>query len=111
MTTGCSETVTHKEKIPFSKGVVDLEVTSVGGALGDEQYKLTFDNGGNPQTFFRGSNFSEFHAGQRGGKFAIQMCKGWIDRAEAIGVGRSEANFEIVRLDLDWNCKEKAHEA
>jgi hypothetical protein len=107
---GCSETVTHRERIPFSRGNVELVITSVGSALGDERYELKFMNGSEAQTFFRGANFSEFQATERDGKFAIQMCKGWIDLAEPIGVGESD-NFNVVRLDLNWNCLDKRHAA
>ena len=107
--TACGSTVTHRERIPFSKGAVELVITSVGSALGDEQYELKFDNGGKSQTFFRGANFSEFHAFERGAKFNIQMCKGFIDHAEPIGIGNGE-KFALVRLDLNWNCIDPRHE-
>ena len=105
----CSETVTHRERIAFSKGAVELVITSVGSALGEERYELKFNNGGKIQTFFRGANFSEFNALEQEGKFTIQLCKGWIDLAEPIGLGENE-DFEVVRLNLDWNCKDKRHE-
>ena len=108
--TACGSTVTHRELIPFSGGKVELVITSVGSALGDEKYELKFDNGGTSQTFFRGANFSEFRAAERGAKFAIQMCKGFIERAEPIGIGQGE-RFKVVRLDLNWNCVDPRHEA
>ena len=107
---GCGETVTHRERIPFSRGNVELVITSVGSALGEERYELKFMNGNHAQTFFRGANFSEFKSAERDGKFAIQICKGWIDHAEPIGVGEGE-NFDVIRLDLNWNCLDKRHDA
>ncbi len=107
---GCGETVTHREMIPFSRGNVELVITSVGGALGDQRYELSFRNGNDKQTFFRGANFSEFAAAQKGSKLAIHLCKGSIDHAEAIGVGQGE-NYDVVRLDLDWNCRDTRQEA
>ena len=86
-----------------------MVVTSIGGALGDERYELRFMNGKNRQTFFRGANFSEFSAEEKGKKFSIHLCGGWIDHAEPIGVGQLE-NFFIVRLNLDWNCLDKKRE-
>ena len=105
----CGSTVTHRQIIPFSKGKVELVVISVGGALGEERYRLSFDNGGKQQEFFRGTNFSEFNVSERGSKLLIQMCHGGIDRAEPIGIGELEG-FRIVRLDLDWNCKDKSND-
>ena len=107
---GCGETVTHREMIPFSRGKVELVITSAGGALGEERYELMFRNGNETQTFFRGTNFAEFVATQKGNKFGIQLCRGSIDHAEPIGVGQGE-NFNVVRLDLDWNCTDKSRES
>ncbi len=106
----CGGTVTHRETIPFSRGKVELVITSVGGALGDERYELSFKNGNDTQTFFQGANFSEFAAAQKGSKLAIHLCNGFIDRAEPIGIGQGE-NYDIVRLDLDWNCADKSRES
>lgn len=89
---------------------MELTISSVGGALGEERYELEFRNGSKTQSFFRGSNFSEFNAAQTGNKFGIQLCKGSIDHAEPIGVGEGE-NFKVVRLSLDWNCADKSREA
>jgi hypothetical protein len=107
---GCSETVTHREMIPFSHGRVELVVSSFGGALGDERYDLKFKNGSDVQTFFSGSNFSEFSVAQKGKKLSIHLCAGSIEHAEPVGVGKGE-NFEIVRLNLDWNCADESTEA
>jgi hypothetical protein len=107
---GCSNTVTHRQQVPFSQGSATLVITSVGGALGEERYELSYNNGSHAQTFFRGANFSEFHAGERDGKFAIRMCRGWIDHAEPILVGNPK-DPQLVRLNLDWNCLDKSHEA
>lgn len=107
---GCGKTVTHQETIPFSRGKVELVITSVGGALGDEEYELKFHNGNHTQTFFRGANFSEFAAHEQGSKFTIQLCNGFIDRAEPIGIAKHE-EYGLVRLELDWNCKDKSREA
>ncbi len=106
--TACGSAVAHRERIPFSGGEVELVITSVGSALGDEKYELKFDNGGKSQTFFIGANFSEFRASERGSKFSIQMCKGFIDHAEPIGVDQGE-KFDVVPLDLDWNCADPRH--
>ena len=105
----CSETVTHREQIPFSHGKVELVITSSGGALGNESYTLRFKKGGKTQTFFRGVNFGEFAVAQKGEKLAIHLCRGQIDHAEPIGVGGED--FDVVRLDLDWNCTDKSREA
>ncbi|WP_156029848.1 hypothetical protein [Sphingomonas sp. URHD0057] len=107
---GCQGTVMHRESIPFSQGTAELVITSVGGALGEEKYELKYRNGDHTETFFRGANFSEFHAGERDGKFVIQMCKGWIDHAEPILYG-NRRNPQFVRLNLDWNCRDKSHAA
>ena len=106
---GCAAEVTHRQTVPFSKGHLELVVSSVGGALGEERYELKFQNQGEPRTFFRGANFSEFNVAERGGKLAIQMCRGLIDHAEPIGISSGDT-FQLVRLDLDWNCKEKSRE-
>jgi hypothetical protein len=102
--------VTHRETIPFSDGQVELVITAAGGALGNEYYELTFKNGDSAQTFFRGANFSEFAAAQKGNKFAIHLCNGLIDRAEPIDLGERK-NYDVVRLELDWNCTDKSREA
>ena len=62
------------------------------------------------QVFFRGANFSEFHVGERDGKLVIQMCRGWIDHAEPILTGNAK-DPQLERLNLDWNCLDKSHEA
>jgi hypothetical protein len=107
---GCRETVTHRQRIPFSHGNAELVITSVGGALGEERYELSYNNGSRKQTFFRGANFAEFNTGERDGKFVIQICRGWIDHAEPILVGNPK-DPQLVRLNLDWNCLDKSHEA
>ena len=98
-----------EEPIAFSTGAVELVITSVGSALGEERYELKVVNAGKIQTFFRGANFSEFKAFEQEGRLTIQLCKGWIDLAEPIGVGENK-DFQVVRLNLDWNCKDKRHE-
>jgi hypothetical protein len=106
----CQSTVTHRQRIPFSQGAAELVVTSVGSALGEEKYELSYDNGTRKQVFFRGANFSEFHVGERDGKLVIQMCRGWIDHAEPILTGNAK-DPQLERLNLDWNCLDKSHEA
>ena len=107
---GCSETVTHRENIPISHGTVELVITSVSGALGDERYDLKYKNGSEVETFFSGANFSEFSVAQKGEKLNIHLCRGWIDLAQPIAVGEGK-NLKIVRLNLDWNCINKGAEA
>jgi hypothetical protein len=107
---GCTDEVTHREKIRTSFGEVILTVSSVGTALDGERYDLTFRNGSKEQKFFTGWNFSEFHAGERGGKLLLQMCHGWIERAEPISVG-APTEPRLVRLNIDWNCKDQANDA
>lgn len=94
----------------MSGGKTKLVRTSVGSAIDGEKIELIFDNDGKHQRLFSGWNFSEFQAGERGGKLTIQMCKGWIEHAEPIAVGTGE-QLRLVRLDLDWNCVDKSHEA
>jgi hypothetical protein len=106
----CHNTVTHRESIAFSHGKAELVITSVGSALGEEKYELSYNNGDHTQTFFRGANFSEFHTGERDGILVIQMCRGRIDHAEPILAGNPK-DPQIERLNLDWNCLEKSHEA
>ena len=106
---GCGGEITHRERIPFSSGAVELVITSVGGALGDERYELISSPEGRSQTFFRGANFSEFSASQQGDVFALHFCKGWIDHAEPIMVGNKD-DLRLVRLSLDWSCSDKRHE-
>jgi hypothetical protein len=108
---GCSlNKVTERSRISFSGGDIEFILTSVGSAMDGEKYELKFKNNGKTQTFFTGWNFSEFHAVERNGKFAIQMCRGQIDHAEPIAIGNPE-NMKLVRLDLSWNCLDKSHEA
>jgi hypothetical protein len=111
VTASCAaDKVTENRDIPLSVGKVKLVRTSVGSAIDGEKIELIFDNGGKQQRFFTGWNFSEFQTGEREGKLAIQMCKGWIEHAEPIAVGTGE-QLKLVRLDLNWNCVEKRHEA
>ena len=91
---GCTETVTQREIVKTSIGDLTLVVTSVGTALDGERYDLTFRNGSKEQTFFTGWDFAEFHAGERNGKLLLQMCHGWIERAEPISVG------QLTRVDF-----------
>jgi len=107
---GCGGTVTRQEAIPFSHGEIELVVTSVGSALGEERYELSYDNQGERQTFFSGANFSEFDVSERDGKVALQLCRGFIDKAEPFLTGNIEGEFELVRLNLDWNCRDESRE-
>lgn len=106
----CSSTVTERRAIQFSSGQIELVRTSVGSALGEERIKLIHRNDSDSRTFFEGANFSEFNVGERNGKLHIQMCGGFIEKAEPILVGNPEATFRLVRLDLDWNCRDKSRE-
>ena len=104
---GCQGTVTHRERIPFSGGDVELLITSVGSATDGEKYELTFNGGKKRQLFFSGWNFREFHAVERDGKFQIQMCEGHIEEADPIAI----TDTRPVWPDLNWNCIDKSHEA
>ncbi|WP_428028545.1 hypothetical protein [Altererythrobacter sp.] len=108
---GCGETVTERSSINFSGGTIELVRTSIGGATGDERIELSFENGGETSDFFEGSNFSEFNVSERDGRILIQMCRGRIAKAEPFLIGDIEGDFQVKRLDLDWNCKDKRHEA
>lgn len=107
---GCSETVTHRENVATPFGKVELIITSVGSALDGERYELKYRNGSKDQTFFTGWSFSEFKPEERDGKFLIQMCTGWIEHAEPILI-RGGESLRLVRLNIDWNCLDKRHEA
>jgi hypothetical protein len=102
--------VTERATVPFSAGPVEFVRTSVGSAIDGEEYELKFHNGGKTQTFFKGRNFTEFHPAERNGKFAIQICHGSIEQADPILIGEGE-NLRVVRLDIDWNCQDKSHDA
>ena len=104
---GCHGTVTHRETIPFSRGSVELVITSEGSGIDGEKYQLTFNGGKKPQTFFTGWNYSEFHVAEHSGRIQIQMCKGHIEKADPIAI----TNTELVWPDLNWNCLDKSHEA
>ena len=107
----CSaDKVTESREIPFSGGSFRLIRTSVGSAMDGEKIELIFDGNGRKQVFFRGWDFSEFNTNEQDGKLAIQMCRGWIDHAEPISVGSPE-NLRLVRLNLNWNCSDKSHDA
>ena len=111
LTASCAANkVTESRAIPFSGGSVRLIRTSVGSAIDGEEIELIFDGNGKRQVFFRGWNFSEFNTREQGGRLTIQMCKGWIDHAEPISVGNPE-NLRLVRLNLNWNCSDKSHDA
>jgi hypothetical protein len=103
---GCDGTVTRRERVPFSRGSVELVITSVGSAIDGEKYELIFNNGGKTETFFKGWNFSEFHVVERAGRLQIQMCKGHIEQADPIAV----RDTELIWPDLNWNCPDKSHE-
>jgi hypothetical protein len=105
-----ADKVTESRDIPLSEGKVRMVRTSVGSAIDGEKIELIFDDGGKQQRFFTGWNFNEFQAGEREGKLAIQMCKGWIEHAEPIAVGAGD-QLKLVRLDLNRNCVDKSHEA
>ena len=110
MLTGCGETITHKQTYSLPQGKFQLVVSSIGGALGEERYELKNLSSSQSQTFFSGANFSEFAVGFKGDKLRIQMCKGFIDHAEPLSFA-SNGNIQLIRLDLDWNCKDKRQEA
>ena len=107
---GCTDEVTHRERIKTSFGEVILTVSSVGTALDGERYDLTFPNGSKEGKFFTGWNFSEFQVGERAGKLLLQMCHGWIERAEPVSVG-VPTKSKLVRLNIDWNCKDQPNDA
>ena len=104
---GCQETVTHRERIPFSPGPIELIISSHGSAIDGEKYELSFNDGNKTQVFFKGWNFSEFHAAERGGRVQIQMCKGHIEEADPIAVGATD----LIWPELNWNCVDKSHQA
>ena len=107
---GCSSTVTNRQVFSFDGAKFELVVTSIGGALGEERYELIQLSDGEEKTFFQGGNFSEFNVAARNGKLLVQMCHGFIDRAEPMLLGSGE-NLRLIRLNLDWNCKDKRREA
>ncbi|MGZ2411150.1 hypothetical protein ACUXST_000547 [Sphingomonas sp. F9_3S_D5_B_2] len=104
---GCQDTVTHRERIRFSRGSVELVITSVGSAIDGEKYQLAFNRGEKSQTFFTGWDFSEFHVAERTGRIQIQMCKGHIEQADPIAI----TDTDLVWPELNWNCLDKSHEA
>lgn len=106
----CRSAVTERRAIQFSGGQIELVRTSIGSALGEERIELIHENNGDRRTFFEGANFSEFNVSERSGKLHIQMCRGFIEKAEPILLGNPEATFRLVRLDLDWNCRDKSQE-
>jgi hypothetical protein len=104
---GCRDTITRREKIPFSRGPVELVITSVGSAIDGEKYQLTFNGGKKPQTFFTGWNFTEFHVAEQSGRIQVQMCRGHIEQADPIAI----TDTELVWPELNWNCIDKSHQA
>jgi len=106
---GCSDKVTHREKLKTSFGEVTFVISSVGTAIDGERYDLIFENGFKEQKFFTGWDFNEFEAHERDGNMHLQMCHGWIEHAEPILIGHPP-NVRLVRLKIDWDCLDKTHD-
>jgi hypothetical protein len=82
---GCSSKTTHTEERDLGPVVIRLEVTSGGGATGDEVYKLSAKKGGQSIQFFEGANPRHFHVAKTGeNSITIDFCEGTIHRAQPI---------------------------
>jgi hypothetical protein len=80
------------------------KISSSGGALGNETYRLFYHHKEEERLFFEGVNPGEFSLKKLGpNKIQVTFCNGSVSLAQPIFLG--PPRWELIQLDLKLACE------
>ncbi len=99
---GCDHP-TGSRALRFDEEVtVVARLSSSGGALGSETYRLSYEHGGESIEFFEGTNPRHFGVYKRGAnQIAARFCDGNIHRAQPIFI---LSRKDLIHLHVELDC-------
>ena len=79
-------------------------ISGSGGALGEEEYRVSYRYGGEERTFSEGVNPRGFQILKTAeDAITIKFCDGTVHLAQPIFLGPPRS--ELIHLELDLNCQ------
>lgn len=99
----CSQNNTKKTSFRFDKVlVIETSITSRGGALGEEVYKINALYNEKKIKFFSGVNPRKFSVKFKNNLVSIVFCDGRIDLAQPIYLPPPENR--LIKVEVDLSC-------
>ena len=86
---------------------IATKISSSGGQLGDETYRISAVYRGNAKEFFRGTNPRKFTVGVNKDNVEIVFCDGNVKLAQPIFLGPERPS--LIRIDLKMYCHDDAN--
>ena len=104
LTSSCGRDNDEAKLLQFDREItIVTRISSSGGALGEEIYRLSYRYKGEEKIFFEGMNPKDFNLKKAGpNKIAVRFCDGTVSLAQPIFPG--PLYKELIHLDLNLAC-------
>ena len=103
---GCSSKTSDLKLLQYDRDIVIVtSIVGSGGALGDEDYQVSYRYDGEETRFFEGTNPHGFNITKIKNSVSIRFCDGTVRLAQPIFLG-SPRN-ELIHLKLDLDCPDR----